>query len=166
MESVVKWIVRIIGVYGLIVAQTFVASKIRVLGVGPDFILLGVVIWSYGRTRVQSVAAGFFMGLFQDLAGMGLIGLNALAKAVTCYLLGAWISDRPVEGLGLRSVTLFTAAVIHSLIVSLFFTRDANMGYPVYLFRYGFPQAVYTTLTGVLFFLLALTWEMRMRDRS
>jgi rod shape-determining protein MreD len=161
-----KWIIRIIGVYGLLVAQTVLVSKIRVLGFGPDFILLGVVIWSYGRTRVQSVTTGFFMGLLQDLAGIGLIGLNALAKAVTCYLLGAWTSDRPVEGLGLRTMTLFTAAVIHSLMVSLFVTRDANMDYLVYIFRYAFPQAVYTTLAGVLFFLLALAWEIRPGVRS
>lgn len=166
MEPRAKWIAGILGVYGLLAAQTVFASRIRVLGVGPDFILLGVVFWSYGRTRVQSVMAGLLMGLFQDLAGIGLIGLNALSKSVTCYLLGAWTSDRAVEGLGLRTMTLFTAAVIHSMIVSLFVTGDANMGYWVCLLRYGFPQAVYTTLAGVLFSLSVLVWKLRPETRS
>src|SRR5216117_1111406 len=76
-------------VFGGSVAQATLAPMIGVAGVTPDLPLIVVVLLALRRGPEFGCVAGFVTGLLQDAAGGGLIGVQALTKAVIGFGIGA-----------------------------------------------------------------------------
>ena len=76
-------------VFGGGVAHATLAPALRVAGVTPDIPLIVVVLLALRRGAEFGCVAGFAAGLLQDAAGGGLIGVQALTKAVIGFAIGA-----------------------------------------------------------------------------
>ncbi|MET0850896.1 MAG: rod shape-determining protein MreD [Candidatus Rokuibacteriota bacterium] len=70
------------------VAQASVVSALSVAGAVPDLPLVLTVFWALRRGPEVGCLAGFLAGLFQDVSGGGLMGVQALTKAIGGFGLG------------------------------------------------------------------------------
>src|SRR2546427_9061772 len=83
-------------VFGGSVAHATLAPALGIGGVTPDLPLIVVVLLALRRGPEFGCVAGFGAGLLQDAAGGGLIGVQALTKAVIGFAIGA--AGSPLSG--------------------------------------------------------------------
>ena len=76
-------------VFGGGVAQATLAPALRIGDIAPDLPLIVVVLLALRRGPEFGCVAGFAAGLLQDAAGGGLIGIQALTKALIGFTIGA-----------------------------------------------------------------------------
>ena len=69
-------------------AQTSVVQSLSVAGATPDLPFIMTVFWALRRGPEAGCVAGFFAGLLQDVASGGLVGVQALTKALAGFILG------------------------------------------------------------------------------
>ena len=137
----------------LIVQQTLV-PLLSIKGISPDVLLIFIIYWSGTKTRLYGVVMGFIAGLFQDLAGVGTVGVFALSKAVAAYAACSFPMSRHEKNIIPWSIALFAASFLHYLIYFLFQLRNAKAGFFSLLLRYGFPSILYTTILGTLIYII------------
>jgi len=70
------------------VAQSSVVPALSVAGVTPDLPLVLTVFVALRRGPEIGCIAGFFAGFLQDVTGGGLIGVQALTKALAGFAMG------------------------------------------------------------------------------
>src|SRR5437763_11730662 len=70
------------------VAHATLSPLVSIAGVTPDLPLIMVVLLALRRGPEFGSLAGFVTGLLQDAAGGGLIGVQALTKAVIGFSIG------------------------------------------------------------------------------
>jgi rod shape-determining protein MreD len=71
-----------------VVLQTTVISQIAVGGVGPDLVFLMVLFFALQRDTTLGLWTAFGLGLLQDIAGGGPLGLNAMILLCVAYAIG------------------------------------------------------------------------------
>ncbi|PYM91655.1 MAG: rod shape-determining protein MreD [Candidatus Rokuibacteriota bacterium] len=69
-------------IFGGGVAHATLAPALRIGDVAPDIPLIVVILLALRRGPEFGAIAGFAAGLLQDVAGGGLVGAQALTKAV------------------------------------------------------------------------------------
>jgi rod shape-determining protein MreD len=144
-------------VFGGGVAQATVVPALRIGDVAPDLPLILVVLLALRRGPEIGGVAGFAMGLLQDAAGGGLIGVQALTKALVGFAVGALAGGlrgtQPlVQVPGLALLTIVEGLVRFGLLKLLHFPAPFGelMLYVV------LPQALYNGFLGAaLVFVLA-----------
>jgi len=71
------------------VLQFYLTEFMTINSVRPDFLLVFIVYVSIQHGSFAGVIAGFSLGLFEDLAGVGsMFGLAPLTKSITGFLIG------------------------------------------------------------------------------
>ncbi|PYM19531.1 MAG: rod shape-determining protein MreD [Candidatus Rokuibacteriota bacterium] len=153
-------------VFGGGIVQATLAPALRIGDVAPDIPLIVVVLLALRRGSETGCLAGFAAGLLQDIATGGLIGVQALTKAVVGFGVGA---------LGGRlRVTQPLVQVPGLLVLSV--AEGLGRFFLLKLFRFPapftevmtyvvLPQAVYNGFLGAAFVFALLTAES-FRDRS
>ncbi len=76
-------------VFGGGLAHATLAPALRIADVAPDIPLIVVILLALRRGSEFGCAAGFVAGLLQDVAAGGLLGVQALTKALVGFGLGA-----------------------------------------------------------------------------
>src|SRR5712691_13350288 len=79
----------VLTVLGVGVAHATVAPALGIGGVTPDIPLIVVVLLALRRGPEFGCASGFAAGLLQDMATGGLLGVQALTKALVGFFIGA-----------------------------------------------------------------------------
>ena len=153
-------------VFGGGVAHATVAPALRIAGVTPDLPLIVVVLLALRRGPEFGALAGFAAGLLQDAAGGGLIGVQALTKALIGFAIGAVGSrlsvDQPlVQVPGLVLLTIAEGLARFALLK--LFRFPAPFG-EVMLYVV-LPQALYNGFLATLL-VLALAWADALRART
>ena len=153
-------------VFGGGVAHATVAPALRIAGVTPDLPLIVVVLLALRRGPEFGALAGFAAGLLQDAAGGGLIGVQALTKALIGFAIGAVGSrlsvDQPlVQVPGLVLLTIAEGLARFALLK--LFRFPAPFG-EVMLYVV-LPQALYNGFLATLV-VLALAWADALRART
>ena len=92
-------------------AQGSVAPALRIGGVAPDIPLILTVVLGLSRGPEIGCLSGFAVGLLQDVAGGGVVGAQALTKALAGFAAGLigerlWVSNPLVQVPGLVLLTL------------------------------------------------------------
>jgi len=82
----------VLTVFGGGLAQATLAPALRIADVSPDIPLIVVVLLALRRGPEFGCAAGFIAGLLQDVAAGGLIGVQALTKALVGFGLGTAVA--------------------------------------------------------------------------
>src|SRR5437016_1603969 len=78
-----------LAIFGGGVAQATLLPALRIADVAPDIPLIMVLLLALRRGPEFGCAAGFIAGLLQDVASGGMIGVQAMTKALVGYALGA-----------------------------------------------------------------------------
>jgi rod shape-determining protein MreD len=153
-------------VFGGGLAQATLAPALRIADVAPDIPLIVVVLLALRRGPEAGCAAGFAAGLLQDVAAGGLIGVQALTKALVGFGLGTAagrlrVTQPLVQVPGLVLLTLAEALVRFALLKLFRFPAPFGemMVYVV------LPQAVYNGFLGAAL-VFALAWTNVLKERA
>ena len=153
-------------VFGGGLAHATLAPALRIGDVAPDIPLIVVVLLALRRGPEVGCAAGFAAGLLQDVAGGGLLGVQALTKALVGFGLGAMagrlrVTQPLVQVPGLVLLTIAEGLARFTLLQLFRFPAPFTelMTYVV------IPQAVYNGFLGALVG-FALAWSDMIRARA
>ncbi|MGH7277557.1 MAG: rod shape-determining protein MreD [Candidatus Rokuibacteriota bacterium] len=78
-----------LSVFGGGVASAALTPALRIADVAPDIPLIMVVLLALRRGPEFGCLGGFTVGILQDMATGGLIGIQALTKSVIGFAIGA-----------------------------------------------------------------------------
>ena len=148
------------------VAHATVAPALGIGGVTPDLPLIVVVLLALRRGPEFGRAAGFAAGLLQDAAGGGLIGVQALTKAVLGFVIGAAgsrlsVTQPLVQVPGLVILTVAEGLARFALLKMFNFSAP----FSELMFYVVLPQALYNGFLGALL-VVALAWIESLRART
>jgi rod shape-determining protein MreD len=153
-------------VFGGGVAHATLTPALRIANVTPDIPLIVVVLLALRRGPELGCAAGFFAGLLQDVATGGLIGVQALTKAVIGFAIGTAgerlsVRQPLVEVPGLVLLSIAEGLVRFALLQLFRFPAPFGelMTYVV------LPQALYNGFLGAAL-VFALAWTESWRART
>jgi rod shape-determining protein MreD len=139
----------VLAVFGGGVAHGSLASLLRVGDIVPDIPLVVVVMLALRRGPEFGCAAGLAAGLLQDVTTGGLLGVQALSKALVGFAIGASgarlsATSPLVQVPGLVVLTLLEGLVRFGLLQMFRFPAPFGevMAYQVV------PQALYNGLLG------------------
>lgn len=141
------------------------ASLVDFQGVAPDFPLIWLSLLCLRYRSRACIAWGFSLGLFTDLAGGGLLGVNAFSLSLAGFA-GSQISGvpQPDKPFAIRITLTAALSLMDALAPLLFLARDARAGLGVLLLRYGLPGFAYTLAAGLLIHAADAFFESRRRD--
>jgi len=151
-------------IFGGGVAHATLAPALRIGDVAPDIPLIVVVLLALRRGPEFGALGGFAAGLLQDVAGGGLVGAQALSKAVLGFALGS-VGSRlrvtqplvQVPGLVVLSVA---EGLFRFIILKAFNFPAPFMELMTYVVL---PQALYNGFLGAAL-VLALAWTDAQRN--
>ncbi|HEV8617803.1 MAG TPA: rod shape-determining protein MreD [Methylomirabilota bacterium] len=153
-----------VAVLGGGVVHATLGPALRIADVAPDIPLIVVVLLALRRGPEFGCAAGFVAGLLQDAAGGGLMGVQALTKAVIGFGIGAAggrlrVRQPLVQVPGLVLLTILEGLARFALLQLFRFPAPFGelMTYVV------LPQALYNGFLGAAL-VLALAWSESARS--
>lgn len=153
-------------VFGGGVAHVTVGPALRIADVAPDIPLIVVVLLALRRGPEFGCGAGFVAGLLQDAATGGLLGVQALTKAVIGFAIGAAggrlrVGQPMVQVPGLVILTIVEGLARFALLQLFRFPAPFGdlMLYVV------LPQALYNGFLGAAL-VLALAWAESFRTTT
>jgi rod shape-determining protein MreD len=154
-----------VAIFGGGVAHATLGPALRIADVAPDIPLIVVVLLALRRGPEFGCGAGFLAGLLQDAASGGMLGVQALTKALIGFAIGAVggrlrVSQPLVQVPGLVLLTLLEGLARFALLKVFNFPAPFGelMAYVVV------PQALYNGFLGAAL-VLALTWADATRER-
>jgi rod shape-determining protein MreD len=156
----------VLTIFGGGVAQATVAPALRIGDVLPDLPLIVVALLALRRGPEFGCLAGFAAGLLQDAAGGGLIGVQALTKALAGFTIGALggglrVTQPLVQVPGLALLTVLEGLVRFGLLKLFHF--DAPFGQ--LMLYVVIPQALYNGFLGAAL-VVVLAWADLYRRRT
>jgi len=142
------------------VAQTSVVQSLSVGGATPDLPFIMTVFWALRRGPEAGCVAGFFAGLLQDVAAGGLVGVQALTKALAGFVLGLaggrlWVANPLVQVPGLVALTIAEGVLRFGLLQLFHF--PAGLG--ALMMDVILPQALYNGVLGAACIVAMFTVE-------
>jgi rod shape-determining protein MreD len=151
--------------FGGSLAQWSVVPALSVGGVTPDLPLILTVLLALRRGPETGCLVGFVAGLLQDTAGGGLVGVQALTKALAGFGMGLlvgrlWVASPLIQVPGLVLLTVAEGLLRYGLLQLFHF--PAALG--DLMLHVILPQAFYNGFLGaacVLVTALALGWRTR-----
>jgi len=150
-------------IFGGGLAQTTIAPALRIGAVTPDIPLVLTVLLGLYKGPEVGCLSGFVVGLIQDVTGGGLVGVQALTKALAGFgvgLLGSrlWIQNPVIQVAGLVFLTLAEGIGRFALLRLFHFPAPFSE-----LMLHGIlPQALYNGFIGSAV-VLALAWAETLR---
>src|SRR5262245_10277699 len=126
------------------VAQTSIAAALSVAGVPPDLPMILVVFLALRYGSEAGCLAGFLTGLLLDVTGGGLVGVQALSKALAGFAMGLtsgrfWATNPLVQVPAVVVLTVLEGLLRFALL-QLFHYRAPL---PALLVDVILPQALY-----------------------
>ena len=153
-------------IFGGGIAHATLAPALRIADVAPDIPLIVVVLLALRRGPEFGCLGGFAAGLLQDAAGGGLIGVQALTKALIGFAIGTAggrlrVTQPLVQVPGLVLLSVIEGLARFALLKAFHFPAAFGelMVYVV------LPQALYNGFLGAAL-VLALAWSEAQRDAS
>jgi len=133
--------------------QATMGDFIKVLGIKPDLILVLTCMAGLLKGKNGGGLAGIFMGLLQDILYGSFIGLNALAKSVTGYVVGIGAWNFYKGNLIIPFLVVFFGSILHEIVVYcvLFALNMSPLFFPS-LINAIIPFALYNGLIAVVLF--------------
>jgi len=130
--------------------QSTVLSPYSIKGVVPDIVLVIVVCYAMLNSKGHSVAYGVFCGLLEDLFSARIIGINAIAKGVTAYIISR-LQPRLFQDNALVGLLMVLIGTVLNLLLSfliLYFTAGV---FHVHhnIIQYGLYQILYNSIMAI-----------------
>jgi rod shape-determining protein MreD len=134
----------------VLILQATLVNRISIAGVRPDLLVAFVVYFAWMRGPVSGVAAGFSVGLLQDLDAPGPLGLNALAKTVVGFLVAKAGFRVHRANVGVRFFFFLSAMLVHDVIYFGVYTAGEFGAFVRQFLFVAIPSALYTTVLVLL----------------
>jgi rod shape-determining protein MreD len=143
------------------VAQTSLVQALAVGGATPDLPFIMTVFWALRRGPEAGCGAGFLAGLLQDVATGGLVGVQALTKALAGFSLGLvggrlWVANPLVQVPGLVALTVAEGLLRFGLLQLFHYPASLS----ALLIDVILPQALYNGVLGAACIVAMLGMEM------
>lgn len=155
-----------LSIFGGGIAHATLAPAMRIGDVAPDIPLIVVVLLALRRGPEFGCLAGFAAGLLQDAAGGGLLGVQALTKALAGFSVGLLggrlrVTQPLVQVPGLVILSVVEGLVRFGVLKMFRFPAPFAelMAYVV------LPQALYNGFLGAAL-VLALAWIEALREKT
>jgi rod shape-determining protein MreD len=144
-----RFLLLLTSVGGSSVAQSSVVPALSIGGITPDLPLILTVLVALRRGPEVGCVVGFCAGFLQDVTGGGLIGVQALTKALAGFAMGLlvgrfWVSSPLVQVPGL--VLLTVAEGLARFFLLQFFHFPVSLG--GLMMHVVLPQALYNGFIG------------------
>lgn len=151
---------------GSSVAQSSVVPAFSVGGITPDLPLILTVLIALRRGPEVGCVVGFLAGFLQDVAGGGLVGVQALTKALAGFGMGLlvgrfWVSSPLVQVPGLVLLTV-AEGLARFLLLQFFHYPVSFAGLMVHVVL---PQALFNGFVGAACVLVAEGADIARRQR-
>ncbi len=152
-------------IFGGGLAQTGFAPALRAGGIAPDFPLIVVALLALRRGPELGCVAGFAAGLLQDATGGGILGAQALTKALVGFLVGSadgrlWVGDPLVQVPALVALSIGEGLARYALLQLFHFPAP----FAELMFYVVLPQALYNGVIGAVV-ALTFAWAESLRSR-
>jgi rod shape-determining protein MreD len=132
--------------------QSTLFSDLSYRGVKPDLLAIIVIFYSLFHGTLSGAGLGFIYGLGEDLILGRFVGLNALAKGITGYVIGLGEKRVFKENFLVPLLVCFSGTVLCQVVYLLLLSLVS--GENVWLRFKGviLPQALYNSLLGLLIY--------------
>jgi rod shape-determining protein MreD len=152
--------------FGGSLAQSNLVPMLSVAGVTPDVPLILTVLLAQRRGPETGCLAGFVVGILQDVAGGGLVGVQAVTKALAGFAVGMlvgrlWVTNPLVQVPGLVLLTI--AEGVGRFLLLQLFHYPASLG--DLMVHVILPQAFYNGFIGAACMLATSAAEVLQRGR-
>ncbi len=155
MARIGIWLLAVVAV----VVQTTVVPVFTGMGSAPDLIFLLVVFFALQRGTTLGLWMGFCLGLIQDVAGGGPMGLNGLVLLGVAYLVGLMRTRLFKENIPAQLVIVVVLTFFHQFLMfyCMNMILDASFAVGDWLHR-ALIMGVYHALLGPFLFRWLSTW--------
>ncbi|NLW90706.1 MAG: rod shape-determining protein MreD [Syntrophomonadaceae bacterium] len=119
MDRYVRIFILILLPWLAIFLQSTVFSTYSIKGTVPDLVLIFVAFFALLNRVREGTVYGFLCGLLEDLVLGRFIGMNALAKGLTAYILGKLQGNVFQENILVGAFCVFLATCINALCIFL-----------------------------------------------
>ncbi|MDD6597810.1 rod shape-determining protein MreD [Anaerovibrio sp.] len=133
MRTFLCWLALVVTAY---VVQTSFLPLIFYRGIGPDLLLLITISFAFLKGRRLGCFMGFLLGLFEDLASGGFLGMNTFANMLMGFCCGIF-SNRvlrdsfilPLAAAWMSTISVFCLFEIIFLLLGYGFFPLAHIKY-------------------------------------
>jgi rod shape-determining protein MreD len=139
--------------YAALALQATWIPHLGIAGITPDLPLIATVLLALQRGPSTGTITGFLIGLGQDVANPGCLGLNALTKSITGYALGNLRERFDADTAPTCAATLFVSTLAHDLLYLAISTRLVLSDMLITWSTRTLPTAVYTAAAGTVLYL-------------
>lgn len=138
------------------IVQVTLLDYFKVFGVKPDLLLIGACFASLVFEFKWALVLSLFAGLFKDILGTYVFGINTLLFALWSFLIARLNKEITIDYNFIRMALVFIISLIHNTLSGLILIYLGNL-IPLGLFlRIVILQSIYTALVLPLIFKL---WE-------
>lgn len=109
--------------------QTTLLPHLEVAGIAPDLIFLMVVFLALQKTNTISLWSAFGIGLFQDTAGGGPMGLNALILVGLAYMISYLRKKYFKENFLAQVIIVLTFTLLHQFLTFFWMNTLMNTSF-------------------------------------
>ena len=134
--------------------QTSWVSKIGILGLKPDVVLIVLAYIGISRGQIEGTLYGFASGFLLDVFDPDAMGINALSNSVVGFAVGYTRIGIVAEDLRVKALLLFMTVLLHDLVFFTFASLPNVSVVPIRLIQVGVGTALYTTVLGICLSLL------------
>lgn len=155
----------LLAILGLVLQSTLF-THLALAGVKPDIILVLAIFHSIFKAPLQGASFGFLLGLIEDIYLGRFIGMNALAKALSCYIISWFAQGAFRENQLVPIIAVFLGTLINSLavlVLGMLMGLDWKWGLGLWI---GIPAAIYNSCLVPFFYARFFVWATRDQERE
>ena len=142
------------------VLQSTWLHHLQVAEILPDLVLMVVVFVALLSGHLEATILGFLAGLCQDAYTPADLGLNALAKSLLGFGVGAAREGLLAETVQVQVGVLVAAVLVHDLVYYAGSSSNSLGEVPHLMLRFSLGRALYTGAIG-----LVVAWALSLRRR-
>ncbi len=148
MKKISVFLMLFIGLF----LQITVFSRLKILGIKPDLILIIVLGIAFFQGSYRGMAVGFLGGLLEDVFSGANLGTNALSK-VLCGFLASVIGRRVYENVGTQAVLILLFSLLDRIFnLAILFFSGAAVSISFSFIPQTIVYMLYNLAIGILIF--------------
>jgi len=137
----------------LLLLQTTFIPYLALLGYVPDILLPWLVYVALRRGQVEASLYGFGVGFLQDITATKFLGLAALAKTISCFVIGYFYNENTTgQTLGSYRYVLIVmlCSFIHDVVYFSVFFLGVEGSLMSHVLQFSIASTVYTGVVTLL----------------
>ena len=107
----------------VLLLQSTLVERMHFLGGRPDLAVLLLIYIAGGVSTAEATLYGFLLGFVQDVYTPEYLGANAFTMSFLGFMLGMLRETLAVEHSGVKTLTAFTACLVHDAVYLSVYTK-------------------------------------------